>query len=114
MASDDYSRLACTHVRRFRRRMWYLFGHPERRVGMEKIKVLIVDDHRVFAEALTLAMAGETDIEIVGEPVLNGADAAKEVVERNPDVVLMDLNLPDQDGIESTRDVKQARPETKV
>jgi len=81
---------------------------------MDKIRVLIVDDHRVFAEALTLAMASETDIEIVGEPVLNGSDAAAIVVERNADVVLMDLNLPDKDGIEATREVRQARPETKV
>jgi DNA-binding NarL/FixJ family response regulator len=81
---------------------------------MDKIRVLIVDDHRVFAEALTLAMASETDIEIVGEPVLGGADAAKVVLEHGPDVVLMDLNLPDKDGIEATREVKHARPETKV
>jgi two-component system response regulator DegU len=81
---------------------------------MDTIRVLIVDDHRVFAEALTLAMASETDIQIVGEPVLTGGDAARVVVEQNADVVLMDLNLPDKDGIEATREVKQARPETKV
>jgi DNA-binding NarL/FixJ family response regulator len=81
---------------------------------VDKIRVLIVDDHRVFAEALTLAMATESDIEILGDPVLNGGDAASAVVERQADVVLMDLNLPDKDGIEATREVKQARPDTKV
>lgn len=79
-----------------------------------KVRVLIVDDHRVFAEALSLALGREADLEVLGEPVLSGVDAAKEAVDREADVVLMDVNLPGKDGIDATREVKALRPECKV
>lgn len=78
------------------------------------VKVLIVDDHRVFAEALALALANDGDLNVVGSPVTNGDEAADAVLTHDADVVLMDLNLPGKDGIEATRDIKKVRPETKV
>ncbi len=79
-----------------------------------RIRVVVVDDHRVFAEALTLALDREPDLEVVGEPVLSGMDAAKESVDRGADVVLMDINLPGKDGIEATREIKSLLPQCKV
>jgi DNA-binding NarL/FixJ family response regulator len=80
----------------------------------DPVKVMIVDDHRVFAEALALALANDADLNVVGSPVTNGDDAADAVLEHGVDVVLMDLNLPGKDGIEATRDIKKVHPETKV
>jgi DNA-binding NarL/FixJ family response regulator len=80
----------------------------------DPVKVMIVDDHRVFAEALALALANDQDLSVVGSPVTNGDDAADAVLEHGVDVVLMDLNLPGKDGIEATRDIKKVHPETKV
>lgn len=78
------------------------------------VKVMIVDDHRVFAEALALALSKESDLEVVGSPVTTGDDAADAVLEHGVDVVLMDINLPGKDGIAATRDIKKVHPETKV
>lgn len=78
------------------------------------IRVLIVDDQRVFAEALTLALSAESGIEVAGPPVLRGDEAAGAASERAADVVLMDLRLPGIDGIEATRRVRSARPEAAV
>jgi DNA-binding NarL/FixJ family response regulator len=78
------------------------------------VKVMIVDDHRVFAEALALALANDQDLNVVGSPLTNGDEAADAVLEHDVDVVLMDLNLPGKDGIEATRDIKKVHPETKV
>ncbi|HVL89343.1 MAG TPA: response regulator transcription factor [Actinomycetota bacterium] len=79
-----------------------------------RIKVLIVDDHRVFAEALTLALGKESDIQVADPPALTGEDAVHAVQEFEPDVVLMDVGLPGIDGIEATRRIREARPGTAV
>jgi len=75
--------------------------------------VLIVDDHPLFIDGVRAAFAGQADLEVVGE-AHDVAEALAFVAANPPDVVLMDLNLPDGSGIEATRAVLAASPSTRV
>ncbi len=77
------------------------------------IRVLIVDDHQVFAQALATTLGLQSDFEVVGLAGDAGS-AVKEAGLKLPDVVIMDYRLPDQSGAEATREILQLRPETKV
>ena len=76
-------------------------------------RVLLVDDHPLFLEGVRAALTGADDIEVVGEA--HDVASALEAAERlEPDVVLMDLNLPDGSGIDATRELVRSRPEVLV
>lgn len=75
-------------------------------------RVLVVDDHEVFSEALELLLGRQPDLRLVGSA--RNADEAMALLDRRPDVVLMDLDLPGVDGIEATRQLRHVAPETKV
>ncbi|MEW6649111.1 MAG: response regulator transcription factor [Chloroflexota bacterium] len=77
------------------------------------ISVMIVDDHAVVRQGLTAFLQTQEDIEILGEAE-NGADLLRRLPESVPDVVLMDLIMPDMDGVEATRRVKAVSPHTQV
>ena len=77
------------------------------------ISLLVVDDHRVFAEALGMLLRTEGDIELLD--VAPDAETALGIVgKRRPDVVLMDVDLPGMNGIAATREIVAGRPETRV
>ena len=77
------------------------------------IRVLLVDDHAVVRAGLRLFLADQADLEVVGEAE-DGASAVARAQELAPDVVLMDLRMPRLDGIEATRQIRAALPQTAV
>jgi len=79
----------------------------------EKIRILVVDDHIVVRKGLIAMLETEPGMQIIGE-ASNGAEALELVLSLLPDVVLMDLVMPVMDGIEATRQIKQAAPSVNV
>jgi NarL family two-component system response regulator LiaR len=77
------------------------------------IRVLIVDDHAIVRKGLRAVLRTMPDIEVVGEAA-NGREAVVEVEKHRPDVVLMDLMMPEMDGIEATRQIKARQPEVRI
>jgi DNA-binding NarL/FixJ family response regulator len=69
------------------------------------IRVLIADDHRLFAEALEAILAGDARIAVVGHAG-DGQEAVRLTHDLQPDVVLMDINMPVMDGIEAARSIR--------
>jgi DNA-binding NarL/FixJ family response regulator len=75
-------------------------------------RVLVVDDHEIFSEALEAFLSRQPDIRLVGSA--RDADQAMALLEKEPNVVLMDLVMPGIDGIEATRRIRDAAPDAKV
>jgi DNA-binding NarL/FixJ family response regulator len=77
-----------------------------------KIKIIIVDDHPVVREGLTSMLSRENDIEVVGTAE-NGAVAIKKASELQPDIMLMDLRMPEVDGVTAMCEIKAKNPHIK-
>ncbi len=80
---------------------------------MTKTKVLIVDDHRVVIEGIKSALSVSPDLEIIGE-ALNGHQAIKKAKSLKPDIVIMDISMPDLNGIDATLQIKKLDPRIKI
>jgi DNA-binding NarL/FixJ family response regulator len=78
-----------------------------------KIRILLVDDHKVFREGLHALLEKHQDLEVVGEAE-TGRVAVDMVGQLKPDIVIMDIAMPDLNGIEATRQIQARTPETKV
>jgi DNA-binding NarL/FixJ family response regulator len=79
----------------------------------EQIRVLIVDDHEVVREGLRALLRRKPQLTVVGEAE-SVASAVAEARKTEPDVVVMDVRLPDGSGVEACREIRSRRPETKV
>ena len=73
---------------------------------MASLRVLIADDHRLFAEALEVILAGDPRLSVVGHAA-DGEEAVRLAEELHPDVVLMDISMPVMDGIEAARAIRE-------
>ena len=80
---------------------------------MEKIKVMIVDDHAILRMGLASLLNAKKDIEVVGE-ASSGAATLKKAPKLKPDVIVMDLMMPEMDGAETTRRLKALMPEARI
>ena len=77
------------------------------------IRILIADDHGVLRAGLRALLSAESDLEVAGEAA-DGREALRLVSELDPDVVLLDVNMPGPDGIEVTRRLKAVKPKVRV
>jgi NarL family two-component system response regulator LiaR len=77
------------------------------------IRVLVVDDHPVVRRGIKSLLAEEADIEVVGEAV-NGKDALVQVEALRPDVILMDLVMPEMNGVEAIQQINASYPEARI
>jgi two-component system, NarL family, response regulator LiaR len=80
---------------------------------MAGIRILVVDDHAVIRKGLKRVLMVSHDLEHVGEAA-DGAEAVKLACQCQPDVVLMDLMLPEMDGIAATREIRRTYPYAQV
>jgi DNA-binding NarL/FixJ family response regulator len=82
-------------------------------IEQRKIRVLCVDDHPLFLEGLSKVIAYQHDLDLVGTAT-TGADALARYRERHPDITLMDLRLPDMDGINAMAAIRREFPDGRV
>ena len=86
---------------------------PPRAKKPKPLRVLIADDHRLFAEALEAILATDERIEVVGQ-ASDGSQAVELAQKLDPDVVLMDVSMPVLDGFEATREIRSGSEGVRV
>jgi PAS domain S-box-containing protein len=81
--------------------------------GSTKTRVLFADDHKVMRQGLIRLISGQPEIQIVGEAA-NGLEALELARQLRPDVIVMDVSMPEMDGIQATRRIKAQMPEIRI
>jgi DNA-binding NarL/FixJ family response regulator len=80
---------------------------------MEKIKILLADDHTILREGIKVLLNREIDMEVVAEAE-DGVQALEKVRQEKPDVVVMDISMPKISGLDATKEITETFPDTKV
>ncbi len=79
----------------------------------ETIRILVADDHPVLRDGLIAVLSTQSDFEVIGEAG-SGAEAVRKVQVLQPDVVLLDLEMPEMDGVEALKLMRGSRPDVRV
>lgn len=80
---------------------------------MEPLRILLADDHLLFRKGLAQLLDSQPDFQVIGEAT-NGLDAVAQTQSLQPDLVLMDINMPNSDGFEATRTIKARLPDVRI
>ena len=88
-------------------------AYPEPEGTQERIRVLVVDDHAIFAQSLARLLATRPEVKVVGTAA-SVSEAISAALGYRPDVILMDFDLPDGDGLQATEQIKALTPSVKV
>ena len=80
---------------------------------MNRLRIVLAEDHETVREGIKLLVNSQTDMEVIGEAG-NGEIAVQKVLELNPDVVVMDITMPELNGLKATKRIRQVSPATKI
>lgn len=80
---------------------------------MDKVKLMIADDHRLFSEALMMVLKEVEEVEIIGLAD-NGVELINLISHNTPDIVILDINMPEMDGIECCKQIKKLNSDIKI
>jgi DNA-binding NarL/FixJ family response regulator len=81
--------------------------------GMDRARILIVDDHEIFRRGLRSLLESREEFDISGEAA-NGLEAVEKAKQLRPDMIVMDVSMPQMDGLQATRLIRRDVPESKI